>query len=264
MYATDYFEKAILNLMNGVAIDPNTWNNGAKVFLALFMSNPGDTGLEGYEVQYDGYHRQEITFSQPTSADTGLAMENLYQISFTECAINVGTVTHIAVMDSISGGNMLLYGQLDSPLNVQSGITPIFRSGSIKFIFSGNLSNYYRTAIMNTLRGQIVSGFTPYMGLCNGNPEGSGSEFSGYGYRRVQCSMSSPAEQPNGTTMVSNVNEVITDEATGNWGTLSYVCLYDALSDGHPFAIVPLNSSFNVTSQNAVGFHVGSLRFNIN
>lgn len=264
MYATDYFEQAILNLMNGVAIDPNQWNSNAKVYLALFMSNPGDTGLEGYEVQYDGYARQEITFSTPASADTGLAMENLYQISFAECAVNVGNVTHVAVMDSISGGHMLLYGQLDSVLNIQSGITPIFRAGSVKFIFSGNLSTYYRTAVMNTLRGHAVSGFTPYLGLCNGNPEGSGSEFSGYGYRRVQCSMSAPAEQPNGTTMVSNVNEVITDEATGNWGTLTTVCLYDAQSDGHPFVIISLPSTFNVTSQNAVGFHVGNIRFSIN
>lgn len=264
MYATDYFEKAILNLMNNTPIDPTTWNNGAKVYLALFMSNPGDSGAEGYEVQYDGYARQEIRFTQPAPVDTGLGMENADQISFSECAVNVGNVTHIGVMDHQSGGNMLLYGQLDSVLNVQSGITPIFRAGSIKFIFSGNLSVYYRTAIMNTLRGQIVSGFIPYLGLCNGNPEGSGSEFSGYSYARVRCGMRPPAEQPNGSTLISNVGDITSPEASGNWGMLSHVCLYDAVSDGHPFAIIPLGNSINITSQNSVGFHDGSLRFSIN
>lgn len=259
MYATNYFEDKMLMLMKG-----DTIVAPEACYLALFMSDPGDEGTAGYEVTYTGYSRQQVTFSAPAEYGTGLAIQNTEQINFAECPVNLGNVTHIGVMDSLNGGNMLLYGQLDTVLNVQQGVTPIFRIGSIKWIWTGNLSNYYRTAIMNVFRGVDCPGFYPYIGLCNGDPEGSGAEFSGHNYARIPVTMSVPAQQPNGTDMCQNTNEVISNEATGNWGTMSYVCLYDAETNGHLFAIVPLGTSFVVGAQTSVGFHIGSFRFSVN
>ena len=174
MYASNYFETAMLNLMRSTSITaPGT------MYLALFLSNPGDSGTDGTEITYTGYQRQAITFTAPTASGSGLAMENTALISFPESASSAGSVTYVAVFDNSTGGNMWLYGQLDTPLNVQTGVSPVFRAGSVKWIWSGNLSTYYRTAIMNTLRGTNCSGFAPYVALCNGDPTGAGNEFSG-------------------------------------------------------------------------------------
>ena len=259
MYATNTFERAMINLMRGASIEAPE-----HCWLALFMSDPGDEGEDAYEVNYQGYYRQQIEFSTPAEYDTGLAIENVNQITFGEAQINVGNITHVGVMTDQNGGEMLLYGQLDTALNIQIGVTPIFRPGAVRWIWTGNLGDYYRRGIMNVFRGQDLSGFNAWIGLCNGDPEGAGAEFSGYNYARIPLSMSEPEQQPNGTAMSLNRNEVVSNEATGNWGTLSFVAIYDSETNGNIYAVIPLGTSFVVTTQTSVGFHVGNLRFSVN
>ena len=62
MNATNYFETAILNSMRGVALTAP-----AKIYLALFLTDPTDSGQAGVEIAYPEYVRQEITFSAPAS-----------------------------------------------------------------------------------------------------------------------------------------------------------------------------------------------------
>lgn len=259
MYATNYFENAMLNLMRGTSITAP-----AAMYLALFLSNPGDTGTDGTEITYSGYARQAVTFSAPTASGSGLMIENTALISFPEAATSAGTVTYVAVYDSLTGGNMWLYGQLDTPLTVQTGVSPVFRASSVRWIWTGNLSTYYRTAIMNTLRGTNCSGFSPYVGFCNGDPTGSGSEFSGNNYGRVSVTMTAPAQQSSGTALSQNTADVLSAVATGNWGTLNTIAIFDAQSSGNAFGVINLGTSYNVTSGYAVGFHAGALQFNIN
>lgn len=260
MYASNYFETAMLNLMRSQSITAP-----AKMYLALYLSNPGDDNTDGTEISYTGYARQEITFSVPAAEGAGLSMQNTAMISFPESTTSTGSnVTHVAVFDSLIGGNMWLYGQLDTPLNVQAGVSPVFREGSVKWIWSGNFSTYYRTSVMNTLRGTNCSGFTPYIGLCNGDPTGSGSEFSGNSYARIAVTMSAPAQQVNGTALSQNTADVISSVSTGNWGTLNTVAIYDASSDGNAYAVIPLGTSYSIPVGSSVGFHAGDLQMNVN
>lgn len=259
MYATNYFENAMLNLMRESSITAPT-----TVYLALFLSNPGDTGTEGTEITYSNYARQAITFSAPAPSGSGLMMQNASQITFPESTTSAGTVTDVAVYDSLTGGNMWLYGHLDTPLTVQTGVSPVFRAGSVKWIWSGNLSTYYRTAIMNTLRGTNCSGFAPYVGLCNGDPTGSGNEFSGSNYSRISVTMTAPTQQSSGTALSQNSSDVLSAVATGTWGTLDTVAIFDAETSGNAYAVIGLGTSYAATSGYAVGFHAGALQFNIN
>ena len=259
MYATNFFEEMMLNLMRSQSITAPS-----NIYLALFQSNPSDTGTAGTEVAYTGYARQAITFSAPAASGSGLAMQNTALITFPEAPATAGTVTYVAVMDSLSGGNMWLYGQLDQPLTIQAGVSPVFRAGSVKWIWTGNLSTYYRTAIMNTLRGTNCSGFTPYIALCNGDPTGAGNEFSGNNYTRVSVTMTAPAQQASGTALSQNSAGVLSGVATGNWGTLNTVAIYDASTAGNAYAVLNIGTSYNVTTGYAVGFHAGDLQFNVN
>lgn len=263
MYATNYFEDAMLNLLKNTSITaPNT------VYLALFMTNPTDTGTAGTEVSYSGYARQAISFSAPVASGSGLAIQNSADITFPESPSNTGAVNYVAVMDAASGGNMWLYGELDETLNIQTGVSPVFQAGNVKWIWTGNLSTYYRTAIMNVMRkasgGGDCPGFSPYVGFCNGDPTGSGSEISGGNYTRQAVTFGNPAQQSSGSDLVQNTNQIATGVATGSWGTVNTVAIFDAVATGHAFAVIPLGTTYNVNSGYSIGIKQGNLQFSVN
>ena len=52
MYACDYLENGVLNVLRGV-----TFAAPAKVYLALYLNDPGEDGASGTEVSYAGYKR---------------------------------------------------------------------------------------------------------------------------------------------------------------------------------------------------------------
>lgn len=259
MYASNYFENQMLDLMRG-----NTITAPSTVYLGLFISNPSDTGTAGTECSYTGYARQSITFSAPAASGQGLAMQNSAEITFPECSSGSETVTYVGVFDAASGGNMLLYGQLTSSLVVQAGVTPVFRSGAIKWTWTGNLSTYYRTAIMNTLRGTSLSGFTPKIALCNGDPTASGNEFSGNNYSRISVAMTAPAQQSSGVAQSQNSAQIVSAISSGSWGNLTHICIFDAATNGHPYGIISLGATYNIGANASVGFREGALKFSIN
>ena len=67
MYACDYLENGVLNVLRGV-----TFAAPAKVYLALYLNDPGEDGASGTEVSYAGYKRIEIDFSSPAETNGGI------------------------------------------------------------------------------------------------------------------------------------------------------------------------------------------------
>lgn len=259
MYATDYFETLILNLARGVsATAPQT------MYLALYLNDPSDTG-GGTEVSYSGYARQPITFSAPAAqTGGGMAIQNIAAITFAKATVDVGNVTHVGVLDSLTGGNMYVYGPLAEPLNVQSGVSPVIRANAVKWISSGKLANAYKTKILNLMRGTSCAGFTPYLALCNGSPEEGGAEFVGNAYKRMQITFASPASQAGGAMMISNSASVTSPVATGTWGNMTHIAVYDAEDSGNPYMIDAANPATLMSKDKAVVYEVGALRISIN
>jgi hypothetical protein len=113
---SNYAEGQVLKwLFTASAITrPSTW------FLALFTSDPGETG-SGTEVSGAGYARKAIGFNGASNPVTGPTA----QISFTASGGNWGSVTHWAVYDAVSGGNLLVYGALTTAKTVNDGDTAV-------------------------------------------------------------------------------------------------------------------------------------------
>ena len=262
MYATNYFEHAILNLMRGTAIE------GKTMYLALFQSDPSDTGTAGTEANYSGtsgnYARREITFRAPyaqSSGSSNYVLENSAVITFPEASASGNTITHVAVMDAATGGNMWLYGALDQSLVVQAGVTPTFQAAALQWIWSGNISTYYKQQIMNTLRGTSCSNFTPYIGLF----DASGNEFNGTSYARFQVAMSEPAQNTGtGVAYSQNTAEVTSPVAGSDWGAVQTVKMFNASTGGQEFCSVTLSSTYNITTGSLFGFHAGDFVMNVN
>lgn len=122
MAKSNYLEKKILDHVLGVEAFPQP----AGVYVALFTTATGDDG-SGTEVTGGGYARQPSTWAAATSGvgatsnDADIVFPNMPEV----------TVTHIALYDAASGGNMLYHGPLSTPQVVASGNTFVFSAGDI-------------------------------------------------------------------------------------------------------------------------------------
>ena len=197
MYACDYLETGFLNVLRGVTFAAPT-----KVYLALFLNDPGDSGAAGTEISYTGYARMEIAFSEPAASNGGIGIQNLSDITFAAPADPAGTVTHIAIMDSLVGGNMLARSELTESLVIGANEPPVFLAGDVLFYLTGNMSNAFKTKLLNLFRGTSIVGISPHFSLWNGSPEETGSELAGDNYARVALTFSAPSEQASGQMLV--------------------------------------------------------------
>ena len=265
MYASNFLEESIINLMRGTALSAPS-----ALYVGLFLSNPTDTGTGGTEVSYTGYARQPISFQ----FDGSSAISNASAITFARAGSSVSSpVTHIGIYDSLTGYDgsvhLWLYGALTTSLQIQAGVSPIFRAGAVKWTMNGNLSATYKQQILNTIRGQqsVVNAFAPYVGLCNGDPNGSGSELSGTDYARMAVTFDAPSTDSDVATaaMTSNTTDISSPNPAGSyWGIWSYSGIYTAVSGGSLFASVPLNSTYNMNEGSVAGFAAGGLTFSVN
>jgi hypothetical protein len=119
---TDYLENKIIDhmLRNQALTPPST------LYLALFTSAPSDAG-GGTEVSGGAYARQTVALD----AAAGGASANTSDVTFPQATADWGTVTHCALMDAVSGGNMLMWTPLDAPKTVNNGDTFKVNSGDL-------------------------------------------------------------------------------------------------------------------------------------
>ena len=229
MYATNYFEQMILNVFRGAtAAAPST------VYLGLFLTSPGESGSAGQEVSYTGYARQPITFSAPAAMETGIGIQNAADITFPASPSSAGSGSYIGVFDSATDGNCLLYGALEVEQDIEVQEAPVIVAGGAKWWLSGDMTNAFKAAVLNLLRGVSVSGVTPYLALYTDSPDNEGVELSGDNYERLALTFGAPTEQGGGECKISTTASVATNRASTVWGTWGYTAVMSAASGGNP------------------------------
>ena len=228
MYACDYLEQGVLNTLRGIA-----FTAPSKCYLALYISDPGETGSAGTEVSYAGYKRMEVDFSVPADISGGIGIQNQANITFATPEQAAGTVTHIGVLDSLSGGNMLARGAMTEPLSIGAGQPPVILAGDALFYLTGNMSKEWKKKVLNVFRGQSIPAVTsPCFALWNGSPEDGGAELTGENYARVALTFAAPEEQPSGQVVIKNSTAVSFHRLTTTWGTWSWSAVCSAASGG--------------------------------
>ena len=111
---SDYAENAILNTMRSV-----TWTSFAA-YVALFTTATTDAG-GGTEVSGGAYARQLVGLSAASGA--GGSTSNAADITFPTATADWGTVTHVAIMDAATAGNMIMHSPLDASKTIAIGDT---------------------------------------------------------------------------------------------------------------------------------------------
>lgn len=258
MYLTNFSEDKILRTFLGTtAVAPTT------MYAALFLSNPGETGA-GTEIVYTGYERQPITFSEPAINAGTATISNLADVAFPISGVATNNITHLGLMDSVTGGNMWAYMTLDEPIQVVAGVAPLIQAQEWNYASSGDISNAYKVKYLNLLRGINMAGFSPFIALFNGSPDQGGAELSGADYARFGITFGTPAVQPSGQSMIVNTNLATSPRATDSWGTLTHTAIMDNSSGGEAVAYKPYTASMIMGRSMAVFIQPGDYSVSMN
>jgi len=110
----------------------------SALYVSLHTADPQDNGA-GAEATYGSYARIQRDPSDANwtaaSATDGVT-DNAAVITFPTCTSGSELVTHFAVWDAVSGGNMICHGQLTNPQTISTGVTPSFAVGALDVTFA--------------------------------------------------------------------------------------------------------------------------------
>lgn len=259
MYACDYLETGFLNVLRGV-----TFTAPSKCYLALFLNDPGESGRAGTEISYPGYTRMEIEFSEPANINSGIGIQNVIDITFAAPAESAGTVTHIGIMDSLTGGNMLARGELSESLVIGANEPPVFLAGDVLFYLTGNMSSVYKKRLLNFFRGTSIQGIAAFFSLWNGSPESSGSELAGDNYARVRLTFAAPAEQASGQLLMANSLAASFNRPSTAWGVWDHSAIYTEPAGGEPVYVQQLTEGINIKKGYMPTIEEGAIKVGLN
>ena len=125
--ASNYLENALLNLvLRGVA-----YTSPTDLYVALYTTDPTDAD-SGTEVSGGSYARVKVLFNAPVDIGGEAVCANTATIEFPEATNSWGTVTHIGIRDSLTVGNLLYHGVLQTPKSIDAGDVFRFLAGDIK------------------------------------------------------------------------------------------------------------------------------------
>lgn len=135
---TDYLENKIIDwLFRGQTFTPP-----AGLHMGLLTAAPSDSAA-GTEVSGNNYARVNLAPSltnwagtqaaASTTASTGTSgtTSNNSAINFPTPSATWGTVTHFAIYDASTAGNMLFYGALTTSKTINSGDTVSFAAAAL-------------------------------------------------------------------------------------------------------------------------------------
>lgn len=111
MSMSNFLENKLLDhTLRNVSYTPPT-----AVYLALFTSDPGEDKT-GLEVSGGSYARKSVSFN---AASNGSVTNNA-DVLFDIATANWGNISHVAVFDALTAGNMLYYGTLTTAKTINS------------------------------------------------------------------------------------------------------------------------------------------------
>jgi len=124
----DFLENELLDHVFGAA----AYAAPATLYMALSTADPLDDGSGLNEPVGGAYARASVTndLTEWPAAAAG-SKSNANQITFPTATALWGTVTHFAIMDAASGGNMLAHGSLTTPKTIDPGDTASFAASDV-------------------------------------------------------------------------------------------------------------------------------------
>lgn len=130
--ASNYLENKILDHV----LKGTSYTSPSTLYLALFNNVSGNaaTNLEAGTLTDEtsssgtGYARKTVTFA----ASAGGTSSTNATVTFDAATSAWGTITHVAVMDALTGGNVLFWGAVTTSKSIDLGDTFQVTSGNLQ------------------------------------------------------------------------------------------------------------------------------------
>lgn len=262
---SDYSENALLNHLLG---GPD-FVRPANVSFALSLGTTTDAGGIS-EPGAGGYSRVQVANNVgnfPAAASGVKTLPNSFQ--FPTATANWGTVSHAALYDALSGGNMLWHTALAASASLDNGGTAIFPANSVSFSLTGTsgLGDGLKNALLNHFLGgpDYTRPTTLYAALSTTTITGAGSltEPSGGAYARVAVT-NNVTNFPAAASGAKSCTQAIQfPTATANWGNVIGVAFFDAPTAGNLIAYVNRGATVTINSGNTAIIPANTLQFSL-
>jgi len=122
---SDHWENEILDHLFGKgAYTPPT------IYVGLSTADPGDDGT-GLAEPSGGSYARVATAAVDWNTASGGILDNANAIEFPEATGSWGMLTHFALFDALTGGNLLAHGTLAQSKTIESGDTGRIAAGAL-------------------------------------------------------------------------------------------------------------------------------------
>jgi len=228
-------------------------------YSAKEVADPLDTGAGIAEPEGGGYERV-ICNSWDEAASRATA--NTADVVFPEATGDWGTITHFALFDAITAGNMLAHGALAVSKTVDTGIDAKFAAGDIDVVFNtGGMSTYLANALLDHLLKTTPFSVPTniYVALATDTIVDTDTgttitEPAGGSYARIVCNGWDAAA----AGLSDNTAAITFETATGDWGVCTDACLVDASTVGNLLFYLAADNSRNPDIGDTAQFDAGA------
>lgn len=258
---SDFLENEMLDHI----LRNSAYSKPATLYFALLTAAPSDSG-GGTEVTGESYARAAVTndnTSFPQCSATGTPTKtNAITISFPTASAAWGTVTHWAIYDASSVGNLLAHGALTATRTIASGDSPRFAVGAVSFTMSnavaGGLTDFAKRKLLDHVLGGPA--YTPvatiYTGLLTAyTSETVNTEWNDTSYTRQLTAF----DAASGGACINTDAEAYSASVASGAATLTHFGVWDDSGAGNLLAVGPLGTSRSVVNTDAVNLPDGSL-----
>ena len=121
------------NRLNNYLFGATSFAPNGTYYIGLSTTAINAAGTGVTEPTGGGYKRVAVTNNKTNFTDsTGGIVQNKVQFEFPESTTAWGTITHVFIADSLTGGNILYYDALTTPRTVQTATILLFAINSMK------------------------------------------------------------------------------------------------------------------------------------
>jgi len=252
---SNFLEDELLDHVMGVG----AYTVPTNICIGLSTADPLDDASGLAEPSGNGYAR--VTLNTWNTA-ASRAITNNGVITFPTATGAWGTITHWAIFDAATSGNMLAHGSLSASKAVVSGNTPSIASAAISVSFStGGITTFLANELLDHVFK--VGSYTPptiYVALCTVAPDDASTgsnitEPSGNNYARKAHSAWDAASAGH----TENTGAISFNNPSGSWGTITHCCICDAATVGNALWYGTATPNQAPTSGDTVSYPDGAL-----
>lgn len=271
---SDYSSKKLLDhiFANGRA---QTWTPPSSLYLGLFTSEGGlanNTAGSQDEVSGGAYAREALNgVANYFRAADGFESVLHADVDWAVATADWGTVSHVAVLDAASGGNVILWSPLTTAKLIETNdIMGILATDLVASLASVGMSSYSaKKALDHMLANGRAQTWTPPTSLwialftgSNGlatNVPASQQEVTGGAYSRLKLDGSTNYMTAAASFATSLYADLEWPLATSYWGTVTHAAIMDSETGGNVISWGALTRSKLIETNDRCVIKAGNL-----